>query len=236
MSVSTTGEEGPLDIYCIHLPHRTDRMAHIDSIRAKYPSIRIHMVDAIQDSDGARGCLRSHQKVVADAKTRALPFVIVIEDDCEFLLPNDQLVDSLRTSISYLSKADIVNGCGNLPILTATLVDSLKGVKFLKAPDVRTAHCILYGATSYDKILSLSDDTIIDIETNALNMVFTYPYLATQLPSYSDICKIDVFYDNIERSRAFVQNILEGSPLRKTVNESVNPFTVLRIPIWANRV
>jgi len=40
-------------------------------------------------------------------------------------------------------------------------------------------------------------------------MVFTYPYLATQLPSYSDIEKKDVVYENIRASASFVQTFLE---------------------------
>jgi hypothetical protein len=229
-------EDVPLDIYCIHLPHRLDRFQHIESLRTRYPSLRIHIVDAIRDTNGVRGCVLSHKKIVADAKSRNLPSVIVIEDDCDFLLPEKQLVDSLLTSISRLSTVDIVNGCGNLPTLTATRVDSLNGTTFLKSSDVRTTHCMLYGASSYERVLSFSEETAIDIQTNSLNMVFTYPYLATQLPSYSDIAKLDVSYENIEKSRAFVQNILEAPPPRQSIDERINPIRIFRIPIRTNRM
>lgn len=233
-------EEVPLDIYCIHLAHRVDRMQHIESLRIRYPSLRIHIVDAIRDTDGHRGCILSHKKVLSFAKERKLPHAIVIEDDCDFLLPENQLIDSLVSSIRYIEShldLDAVNGCGNLPVLTATRVDSLNRTTFLKSFDVRTTHCIIYSASGYEKMLAFSEKIPIDIQTNSMNMVFTYPYLATQVPSYSDISKFDVSYDNIEKSREFVKNRLEGSrPPGKMLHESVNPLSVLRIPVWTYRM
>lgn len=233
-------EDVPLDVYCIHLPHRLDRMQHIESLRVQYPSLQIHVVDAIRDENGVRGCALSHKKIISDAKARRLPSVIVIEDDCEFLLPDPQLARSLRTAVSYLSAVDIVNGCGNLPVLTASIVGSLKDVRFLKSSDVRTTHCMVYGASSYDKVLAFSEETAIDIQTNSTNMVFTYPYLATQLPSYSDIENKDTAYGNIDVSRTFVKKIVEkvveNRPLNQALYERVNPLSVLRIPIRTNRM
>lgn len=232
-------EEVPLDLYCIHLAHRSDRMSHIESLRKRHPSLRIHVVDAIADSDGHRGCILSHKKVIEMAVQKRLPYVIVLEDDCEFLLPQQPLISSFLTTLEYMMthpEIELVNGCGNLPILTATPVDSLKEVQFLKAPDVRTTHCVIYSASSYAKFLAFNETTPIDIQTNTLSMLFTYPYFATQLPSYSDIMKENVDYENIEKSRAFVQDILEGGLPKKTLYKFVNPLSILRIPIWANRM
>jgi len=58
-------------------------------------------------------------------------------------------------------------------------------------------------------MLSYDDTHIADVITNECKMVFTYPYLATQLPSYSDIEKKDVVYENIRASASFVQTFLE---------------------------
>jgi hypothetical protein len=232
-------EDVPLDVYCIHLAHRSDRMQHIQSIRARYSSFRIHVVDAIRDEDGHRGCILSHKKVIADAKARRLPYVIVMEDDCSFLLPESQLLSSFRAIISYMMThpdVDIINGCGNLPTLTASVVDAQNGVQLLKAPDVRTTHCMVYSSRAYDHFLGISERMPIDIQTNEFSMLFTYPYLATQLPSYSDIEHKDVAYENIARSHAFVKEILEGRLPNQVLNQRVNPLSVLRIPIRTNRV
>jgi hypothetical protein len=232
-------EHVPLDMYCIHLAHRTDRMEHIERLRARYPSVRIHVVDAIRDDDGVRGCILSHKKVVAYAKAHKLPFVVVLEDDCDFLLAETPLVSSFLGAMSYMLKhpnVEVVNGCGNLPTLKASVVDSHFTTRFMHSPDVRTTHCMIYGANAYDKILSLPETIPLDVQMNTLNMMFTYPYLATQLPSYSDIMKEDVEYQNIARSQAFVKEILEGRPPNQVLNKRVNPLSVLRIPIRTNRM
>ncbi len=226
-------------MYCIHLAHRTDRLHHIERLRARYPSVRIHIVDAIRDEDGHRGCILSHKKVIEYAKAHRFPYVIVLEDDCDFLLSESELVSAVSTSISYLHShphINIVNGCGNLPALTATLLDTVGHVRFLTAPDIRTTHCMIYSERAYDPFLAISEYIPIDIQTNTLNMVFTYPYLATQLPSYSDIMNQDVAYDNIAKSQAFVKEILEGRPTNQVLNQRINPLSVLRIPIRTNRV
>ena len=232
-------EEVGIDAYCIHLPHRTDRVRHIDRIRAQYPSVQIHVVDAIRDDDGHRGCILSHKKAITYAKERNLPYLLVLEDDCEMLLPEAEFVSALQDSISYLHShptVDIVNGCGNLPTLSATLVDTLGTTRFLTAPDIRTTHCILYSARAYDRFLAISEHIPIDIQTNTLSMVFTYPYLATQASSYSDIKQEDVSYENIERSRAFVKDLLEPPRLQQDVQQPVNLRPVFRIPIRTKRV
>jgi hypothetical protein len=232
-------EEVGLDAYCIHLPHRTDRVRHIDRIRAQYPSVQVHLVDGVRDEDGHRGCILSHKQAITFAKERNLPYLLVLEDDCEMLLPEAEFVSALQDSISYLHShptVDIVNGCGNLPTLSATLVDTLGTTRFLTAPDIRTTHCILYSARAYDRFLAISEHIPIDIQTNTLSMVFTYPYLATQASSYSDIKQEDVSYENIERSRAFVQNLIEPPRARQEVQQPVNLRPVFRIPIRTKRV
>jgi hypothetical protein len=232
-------EEVGIDAYCIHLPHRTDRMPHIDRIRAQYPSLYVHLVDAIRDDDGHRGCILSHKKAITYAKEQKLPYLLVLEDDCQMLLPEAEFMAAVQDSISYLQShptVDIVNGCGNLPTLSATLVDTVRTTRFLTAPAIFTTHCILYSARAYDRFLAISERIPIDIQTNTLSMVFTYPYLATQAPSYSDIKQEDVSYENIERSRAFVKDLLEPPRPRQEVYQPVNPLSVLRIPIRAKRV
>jgi hypothetical protein len=232
-------EEVGIDAYCVHLSHRTDRVPHIDRIRAQYPSLHVHIVDAIRDDDGHRGCILSHKKAITYAKERNLPYLLVLEDDCETLLPEAEFMAALQDSISYLQShptVDIVNGCGNLPTLSATLVNTVRTTRFLTAPAIFTTHCILYSARAYDRFLAISERIPIDIQTNTLSMVFTYPYLATQASSYSDIKQQDVSYENIERSRAFVKDLLEPPRPRQEVHQPVNLRPVFRIPIRTKRV
>jgi len=203
------------DAYCINLQHRTDRKLHMSNIALRYPSLRIHYVDGVYDSDGVTGCNLSHKKVIREAKARGDPYVLVLEDDCDFLVSESDLIAFLHTIKEYIHthpEVEIVNGCGNLVNFTVSSNTVLNGIHFLKSNPVYTAHCIVYCASIYDKILATRSELPIDVITNDYNMVFTYPYLATQLPSYSDISKKDVSYWNIKKSQEFVKKFINQIP------------------------
>lgn len=210
----TYSTDNPMNAYCIHLPHRTDRKLHMDEMGIKYPSIRLHYVDGVYNSDGVTGCNLSHKRVISDAKTRGDPYVLVLEDDCDILVSDTVLAKYLDTIDDFLRihpDVEIVNGCGNLIDFTISSKIRLNDMHFLTSNPVYTAHFIIYCARSYDKILNSPTNVAIDVITNQCNMVFTYPYLATQLQSYSDIMKIDVSYSNIIKSRDFVRNEIEST-------------------------
>ena len=201
-----------MDVFCIHLPHRTDRMENIKKLRKNYSSLNIQVFEGIRDENGARGCLRSHQALIRMAKEQGRPYIWVIEDDCTFTLTNGALATIARTIVSHLNNpnVDIVNGCGNLDVYELTSIVPSNGMFFLGTPRISTTHCIFYSSSCYDKMLSLPDTTILDGPrgTNACKMAFTYPYLATQLPSFSDIEKKDVYYEHILNSAGFVKHVL----------------------------
>ena len=200
------------DAYCIHLAHRTDRKLHMDDIALRYPSLRIHYVDGVYNSDGATGCTLSHKKVIREAKARGDPYVLVLEDDCDFLVSDSELIAFLHTIKEYIHThpdVEIVNGCGNLEDFTISSTTLLNDMYFLKSNPVYTTHCIVYCASVYDKFLATRSDLPPDVITNDFNMVFTYPYLATQLPSYSDISNKDISYSNIKESQDLVKTFID---------------------------
>jgi len=197
-----------MEVHCINLPHRTDRRHHITTMCQRYPFLNVQFVEAVQHENGLTGCLRSHKKIVQAAKDSGKPYVIVIEDDCDFILSPDVLKEQLETILVYLSQhpeVQFVNGCGNLIHFTIHSQDSFRGTVFLRSPDVRTTHIVVYNASSYDAFLNFNEVRAIDEQINDYNLVYTYPYLARQLPSYSDISKHVVNYTNIDRSMEFVK-------------------------------
>lgn len=225
--------------YCIHLAHRTDRKAHMNALAAAYPCMDIRYVDAISHSNGAIGGNLSHKKVIAEAKLRGDPYVLVLEDDCTMLVSSEELEGYIEDILMYIRghpEIQIVNGCGNLTDHRVTSTTSFRSLHFLTAPTVYTAHWILYCASSYDTLLASSTEVAADVVTNECTMVFTYPYLATQIPSYSDIQRTDVSYENIEASRAFVKNLLEPPRPKQNVHQGINLRPVFRIPIRTKRV
>jgi hypothetical protein len=185
----------------------------MDAMQAKYPSVKIHYVDGVYDPTSYNGCQLSHKKCVQMAKDAGWPYILVMEDDCDFLLSDKHLRRALETMVDYQAchrEVDIVNGCGNLDGFTITACERFRDMYFLKSPLVYTAHCTMYTARAYDKILQVEPGMPIDVIQNDWNLVYTYPYLATQIPSYSDLVKKDVNYDNILKSRSFVANHIQS--------------------------
>lgn len=196
-------------------------MDNINKLRRFYPSFNIHVVDGVQHERGLAGCLLSHQKIVRMAKEQNRPYVWVIEDDCKLLPGNGTLSVYVAKIAEYLStnpEIGIVNGCGNLDEFKLNTITPSKDLFFLTAPKVWATHCIFYSRTCYDKFLELDANDpgiVIDNETNNMNMAFTFPFLATQVASFSDISKKDVNYDNIVVSRNYVAHILRKQGLYK---------------------
>jgi len=206
-----------MDLFVIHLPHRKDRLAHLQKLHKLYPSFTFHIVKGIQRPNGIDGCRLSHQSIVARAKKEGLPYIIVLEDDCDFLVKNAVLRDRVHQIVQYLqNNPDIqcVNGCGNIAVLIdgetppVTVVQSFRGFKLLNVPNVSTSHCVVYSASVYDAILEWKEGTVVDVALNDLNLVVAHPFLATQIPSYSDIEKKDVYYDNVGRSQAYLRDVV----------------------------
>jgi hypothetical protein len=184
----------------------------MDKLSERYPSLRIHYVDGVYNSNGVVGCLLSHKKVIREAKARGDPYVLVLEDDCDFLVSNDELHEYLITIREYIRlnpEVEIVNGCGNLIDYTISSCSSFKDMYFLKSNTVYTTHCILYCSNVYDKLLQTREGIPLDVLTNDFHMVFTSPYIATQLSSYSDILKEDVSYSQIKKSEEFVKRFIK---------------------------
>jgi hypothetical protein len=123
----------------------------------------------------------------------------------------------MNACVEYLQthpEIQCITGCGNIAVLIngetppITVVQSFRDFKLLKVPSVSTSHCVIYSASAYDAVLEWKEEIIVDVALNDLNLAVTYPFLATQHPSYSDIEQKDVEYDNIARSQAYLWTVV----------------------------
>ena len=69
-------------IYIINLARRSDRRAKMTAEINGISPYNYEFFKAIEG--GAKGCLQSHLAVIKLAKENDLPYVIILEDDCEF--------------------------------------------------------------------------------------------------------------------------------------------------------
>ena len=69
--------------YYINLSHRSDRKEHLLSqVSGLTPPIHLTRKEAVcVKENGALGCVKSHIEILEEAKTKKLPYILVLEDD-----------------------------------------------------------------------------------------------------------------------------------------------------------
>ncbi len=170
-------------------------------------------ISAVKRAPGWEGCGYSHVKCALTAKERNLPWVLVLEDDCEF---TQQDFKRFAALLPYLwenrSRWEYFNG----------------GLTFVKNPEIYdariplirangyTTHFILYTAAAYDKIAAWTPaagpcDVYFDMNMKSLT---TYPLIAHQLTGKSDINNTDTNYTEIfETSNNTLKEFLRSNGL-----------------------
>lgn len=96
----------------INLDKRTDRKIHVVKELQKIGVSNPMRFKAIELTNGAVGCSMSHLKCVENAKADNLDYVLICEDDIEFLNPGlflNQLTDFFNSNVQW----DVVLIAGN---------------------------------------------------------------------------------------------------------------------------
>ena len=84
--------------FYINLDRRTDRRAEIEG-ELQCMGISGERFPAIENPDGAIGCMMSHLKVLELAKERGYPNVLILEDDLTFLVGKEELWKVLDSAV-----------------------------------------------------------------------------------------------------------------------------------------
>jgi glycosyl transferase family 25 len=167
------------------LDSRSDRWLNIQKL-CRQCGIQAQRISAVQKSPGWHGCALSHAKCAALAKSQGLPWVLVLEDDCTFSREDWQRFLALLPFLwANRDKWEFFNG-GITYISNIELFDA--GSRLMKANGY-AAHFILYNDKAYDKIAGWrEEDGPCDVHFDKhMKSLTTYPLIARQLPSMSDI-------------------------------------------------
>ena len=181
-----------IDIYVINLEERPDRIKTLKNNFQKFKNINLIIVGAIKHENGHIGCFLSHKKCLQIAKNSNMDKIIVIEDDC---LPMPRFEERLMTILEYLSLNDdwdIFNGC----LMGARLENVIKkctykDIDLYQINGGSSSHFMVYNNNSYDFYLE-QDETKSCVDRcwyNKLRAYTVVPFLAKQIPTYSDIEK-----------------------------------------------
>jgi hypothetical protein len=196
------------EIFCINLDRRKDRW--VESLK-EFDKVgiteRVRRFSGFESEIGWEGCSRSHRFVWELAREWGLKNVLIFEDDVQFK-PNAE--ENLRNSLSQLNSWDwLFLGCN--------LINGAKRVsEFLIKPNgafALHAYAINMQVFSNHTVYAdLHDSNRVDVCVNHgvvknkdIKCYATYPMIATQRPSMSDIENWNADYSHMDRSYDNIQ-------------------------------
>jgi GR25 family glycosyltransferase involved in LPS biosynthesis len=197
-------------IYCINLPHRTDKWEKCKEEFAKYNFLdKVIRFNGVQIQGSfyhvnvrAAGCFLSHLEIINKCKEENVKNVLILEDDVEFY--NDP-IKNLSLSINELKDKDWDIFYLGMNVTDEKFKDPLERVSpnLLRIKSALTTHAISYNNVVYSKILNLVprgleflpwmlqnesfDGWLMREFLHQNNCFCPNEYLATQRDSFSDI-------------------------------------------------
>ena len=99
------------NVYYINLSSRIDRKNHIKK-QLKNLGWKGKRVEAVEVKDGRVGCTLSHIKCLKMAIEKKLEYIVILEDDIEFLNPSIFL-ENFHNCLNTLSNWDVILIAGN---------------------------------------------------------------------------------------------------------------------------
>ncbi len=180
-----------IDLYVINLDERSDRWENIIKTFSD-PFFNLIRVKAFKENQGWIGCFKSHIECIRIAKNSGLKNILVIEDDC---IPYSDIetfktrIKTIKEFLDRISIWDIYLG-GTVHIVPDTYknIITYKNEKFVEFNKAYATHLICYNSRVYDYFLSIQPVLPIDeIWHNKCKAIVSVPFIARQLPGYSDI-------------------------------------------------
>lgn len=195
-------------IFYINLDYRLDRKEYFEN-QMKLVGFLAKRFNAIKHEIGAIGCSMSHLELIKMAKKNNLDHILIMEDDISFLNPK-VFCNSLNIFLSKQFDFDVLLIAGN-NIGKYTKIDNF----CVKITNCQTTTGYLVKAKYYDKLIKNISNGIEEILKNPKrlnefaidqywkklqiidNWYLLTPLTVTQHPSYSDIEKQKVCYNNV---------------------------------------
>ena len=147
------------NIYFINLDKRTDRLAEItqeiDKLKLTEKTKRFK---AYYHAIGIVGCTKSHLELLKLAQENNLPYVLILEDDFEFLVTQNELLDNLAELEKYENQNNF-----DVCFLSYNIQQSQPITdypKLLKITESQTASGYLVKQHYYPKLINLYEENL----------------------------------------------------------------------------
>jgi len=174
----------------INLDSRPDKWQQTQAELANWP-VTPQRISAVKYDPGWKGCTLSHIKCLTLADQRKVPWVLILEDDCELTPRALQRFTALLTYLWHHKRRwDIFSG-GMTSVSDVKVVNSHLSV--YQAKGLTTHFCLIH-RDAYKKILKdipktpqTMKDPIDLWYSKHMRIWTTTPFLAVQRPTQSDI-------------------------------------------------
>ena len=187
-------------IVFINLEKRKDRLAEITGELAKM-ELDASRFNAIAETVGLVGCGKSHTAVLKMARENEWPYVLILEDDFQFIVDKDNLKRQMELLTDYAA-SNTFDVC----FLSYNMVksDHIPGEKnFIKAVECQTASGYIVMKHYYTKLIDLYEWAIPLLQSTGHHWIYANDQiwkqyqktdkwiafstrLGIQRPSYSD--------------------------------------------------
>lgn len=187
---------------CINLDERQDRLEEITKHMNEL-NIKFQRIPAIKHNLGFVGCMKSHIKCLELAIEYNFPYVVIMEDDCEFLIKTDEINNYINEFLKCASPCFVFGGT----LIKYEQYDNL----FNRGKNIQTTTCYVIKNNYYKILLKLFNSNLYNLELTGLETEFAIDVVWKKLqelhiwlvpkkkviqqrPGYSDIKKIYVDY------------------------------------------
>ena len=202
--------------YVINLARRDDRWSTLKEACKSLTSLRIERFEAIKNEKGAIGCAQSQMELVRMAKEEDLPYIIILEDDVSIADDFDERFPKIiKWLTDHMDDWELFNAGPH--VVKAFNVLNVVGseISLIKIDTGYGFQFIIHNRNTYDRTLSFDPtnaakpDSAIDVflSRNCYQLTVV-PFLATQHPGISDICK--GYYDYSDNFALAEREIRDG--------------------------
>ena len=199
-------------IYCINLDSRLDKWTDCVEMFDKFGVVveRVSAFPPIEVSDcglknSELSLIKTHKKIIEDAKNENLNKILIFEDDvefCDYLIEytGDSLEERFKNSIPHLPDDwDVLYLGSGIDTGAKSIIEG----EIYKLGFAHTTHAISINNKFFDTIINNLEQTCEPLDIaycrlmNLYNMYSFYPNLISQRPSKSDIQNMNVNYHHL---------------------------------------
>lgn len=141
--------------FCINLDERTDRLKDI-VIQMEELNYDFERFSAIKHTNGAVGCMKSHIRCLELAAEKKLPYVVIMEDDCEFLIDKSKIDFYINEFLKSESPCFVFGG-------TFSKLEDFNEI-FSRARYIKTCTCYIVKNHYFNKLLDIWNKNVILLE------------------------------------------------------------------------